>query len=125
MYLAGLVLYVSGINIKYFKKMALKVDLKQFLDANGNEIALTDQAKAVFNFITYIVFSVTQHIEQLNVEVDLKCSTRAKTIDCEGNIKASCIAPNMINWHCDCCEANGSISNWQYSKWDQQVRTLH
>ncbi|AWB56633.1 hypothetical protein [Colwellia sp. Arc7-D] len=105
--------------------MALKVDLKQFLDDEGNEIALTDQAKTVFYFITNIVLCVTKHIEQPTVEVDLKCSTRAKNLDCEGSIKASCLAPNMINWHCDCCEASGSISNWQYSKWDKQLRTLH
>ena len=105
--------------------MALKIDLTQFLDENGNELALTAQAKTVFNFISKIVFVVTENIEHPLVETDLKCSTRAAKVDCEGKIKASCYGPNLINWQCDCCEATGSISNWQYSKWDKQLRVLH
>ena len=105
--------------------MALKVDLKQFLDENGNELALTVQAKTVFNFISKIVLAVTKHIDQPLVEIDLKCATRAAQLDCEGNIEASCQTPNLINWQCDCCKATGTISNWQYSKWDKQLRVLH
>lgn len=105
--------------------MALKVDLKQFLDENGNELALTAQAKTVFNFISKIVLAVTEQIAQPLVEIDLKCATRAENLNCEGSIEASYQTPNLIHWQCDCCEANGSISNWQFSKWDKQLRVLH
>ena len=44
--------------------MALKADLKQFLDENGNELALTEQAKTVFKFLTKIVLSVSENIEK-------------------------------------------------------------
>ena len=105
--------------------MALKVDLKQFLDENGNELALTAQARTVFNFISKIVLAVTEQIEQPLVEIDLKCATRAENLNCEGSIEANYQAPSLIHWQCDCCEANGSILNWQFSKWDKQLRVLH
>ena len=105
--------------------MALKVDFKQFLDENGSELPLTAQAETVFNFISKIVLAVTKQIEQPLIEVDLKCATRAENLNCEGSIEANYQAPNFINWQCDCCEANGSISNWQYTKWDKQLRVLH
>jgi uncharacterized membrane protein len=42
------------------KNMVLKVDLQQFLDDEGNELELTDQAKTVFQFLTKIVSSVSE-----------------------------------------------------------------
>jgi hypothetical protein len=107
------------------KSMVLKVDLKQFLDEEGNELALTEQAKTVFKFLTTIVISVTKNIEKPLVNVDLKCNTRADALSCEGEIDARCITIGMIEWYCDSCEAAGTIYNWQGSMWDQQERTIH
>lgn len=105
--------------------MALKVDLKQFLDDEGNELELTEQAKTVFTFLTKIVLSASENIEQPLIDVDLKCNTRADELSCEGDIEAKCIAVGMIEWHCDTCEASGTISNWQGSLWDKQKRIIH
>ncbi|PKG80939.1 hypothetical protein CXF85_22430 [Colwellia sp. 75C3] len=105
--------------------MALKADLKQFLDEEGNELELTAQAKTVFNFLIKIVLSVSENIEKPRVDVDLKCNTRAAALSCEGDIEARCISIGMIEWHCDTCEAAGTISNWQGSMWDLQERTIH
>ncbi|NQY89322.1 MAG: hypothetical protein HRT51_16550 [Colwellia sp.] len=105
--------------------MALKADLSHFLDEEGNELELTEQAKAVFKFLTKIVSSVSENIEQPLIDVDLKCNTRAEGLSCEGDIEAMCIAIGIIEWHCDTCEASGSISNWQESMWDKQERTIH
>jgi hypothetical protein len=105
--------------------MALKTDLRLFLDEEGNVAELTEQAKMVFKFLTNIVSSVSANIEQPIIDVDLKCNTRADGPSCEGSIKAKSIVIGMIDWHCDTCIAAGTISHWQGSKWDKQERTLH
>ena len=119
-------LYVKCISILSLKKrMALKANLNHFLDEEGNVLELTEQAKKVFNFLTKVVSSVSKNIKQALTDVDLKCHTRADEVSCEGNINARCIAMDMIEWHCDTCEASGTISNWQGSMWDKQERTIH
>jgi phage host-nuclease inhibitor protein Gam len=105
--------------------MALKADLRDFFDDEGNELALTKQAKRVFKFLTKIVSSVSENIEQLIIDVDLRCNSRADELSCEGSIEATCISTGMIEWHCDTCEASGTISNWQGSLCDKQKRTIH
>jgi hypothetical protein len=79
----------------------------------------------IFKFLTKIVSSVSEHIEQPQIDVDLNCNTRADELNCEGGIEATCIVIGTIEWHCDTCEAFGTISNWQGSMWDKQVRTIH
>ena len=105
--------------------MALKADLRNFLDEEGKVLELTAQAQTVFKFLTKIVVSTSNKIEQPLIKVDLKCNTRADGLSCKGSIDATGIAIGMIEWHCDTCEAAGTISNWQGSLWDMQVRTLH
>ena len=109
--------------------MALKADLRHFLDEEGGILELTEQAKIVFKFLSKIVLSVSEDIEQLVfdpvIDVDLKCNTRAGGLFCEGNIDASHAKTGLIEWHCDTCEASGTISNWQGSMWDKQKPTIH
>ena len=105
--------------------MILKVDFKQFLDEKGDLLVLTEQATRVFTFLSKIVLSVSENIEQPLIEVDLNCNSRGTELTCDGSIEASCIALNKIEWHCDTCEASGTISNWQGSMWDIQQRTIH
>ncbi|WP_114325927.1 hypothetical protein [Candidatus Colwellia aromaticivorans] len=105
--------------------MALKADLRHFLDEEGNVLELTEQAKTVFKFLTKIVSSVSENIEQPLIDVDLKCNSRADELSCVGSVEATCISIGMIEWHCDTCEASGTISNWQGSMWDKQERTIH
>jgi len=107
------------------KPMALKANLKSFLDEKGNELELTDQAKTIFKFLTTIVSSVSENINQPLIDVDLNCNSRADELSCDGCIKATCIAIGMIEWHCDTCEASGTVTNWQGSLWDMQERTIH
>jgi hypothetical protein len=107
------------------KNMVLKVDLQQFLDDEGNELELTDQAKTVFQFLTKIVSSVSETIEQKLIYVDLKCNSRADELFCTGDIDATSTAIDVIDWHCDTCEASGTISNWRGSMWDKQKPTIH
>lgn len=105
--------------------MILKVDFKQFLDEKGDLLVLTEQATRVFTFLSKIVLSVSENIEQPLIEVDLNCNSRGTELSCDGSIEASCIALNKIEWHCDTCEASGTISNWKGSMWDMQQRTIH
>jgi phage host-nuclease inhibitor protein Gam len=107
------------------KRMTLKVNLKKFLDEKGNELELTEQAKTIFKFLTTIVLSVSENINQPLIDVDLNCNSRADELSCDGSIKATCIAIGMIEWHCDTCEASGTVTNWQGSLWDMQERTIH
>jgi hypothetical protein len=114
--------------------MVLKTDLRHFLDEEGKLLALTEQAKTVFKFLSKIVSSISEHDSKLTeqpitginlVAVNLKCNTRAEEINCEGDIEARCINISLIEWHCDSCEAAGTISNWQGSLWDKQQHTIH
>ncbi|NQZ23670.1 MAG: hypothetical protein HRT53_16675 [Colwellia sp.] len=105
--------------------MALKADLRHFLDEEGNEIELTDQAKAIFRFLVKIVSAVSENIDQPLIYVDLQCRTRADDVSCRGSIEATYIAIGNIEWHCDTCEVSGTISHWQGSMWDKQKRILH
>ena len=121
--------------------MALIVDLRDFLDEQGQVVELTEQADRVFTFLSQIVLAVTKRglnsvdnhtnsqMTNLNnqkcIEVDLSCNTRAPQLSCDGKIAATCNENMLIEWHCDTCEASGTISNWQTSLWDKQARTLH
>jgi len=113
--------------------MALKVDLRHFLDENGNVLDLAEQAKVVFSFLTSIVLFISKesqclNTEQLFIDVDLKCNTRADKLSCKGHIEArysSITTSSPIEWQCDTCEAAGTILNWQGSLWDMQKRTMH
>jgi hypothetical protein len=115
--------------------MTLKVDLRSFLDEEGNVLALTEQANSVFTFLTRIVLAVSQELlspqsmrhnnEQPLIDIDLNCNARAAELTCTGSIKANSITHGIIEWHCDTCEIDGNISHWQGSLWDKQKRTIH
>lgn len=105
--------------------MALKANLRDFLDEEGKALDLTEQAKSIFKFLTTMVLSVSENINQPLIDIDLRCNTRADEVSCEGSIEARCIEVGNIEWHCDICEAAGTISNWQGSLWDKQERIIH
>jgi hypothetical protein len=105
--------------------MVLKADIRDFLDEEGKVLELTEQAKTVFEFITKIVLSVSENIEQTLIDVDLKCNTRGVELSCKGSIEAIHMPIGLIEWHCDTCQAFGTVSNWQGSIWDKQKRTIH
>jgi hypothetical protein len=105
--------------------MALKADLRHFLDEEGNVLDLTEQAKAVFTFLTKIVSSASENLGHCPINVDLQCNARADALSCAGSIEAACIAIGEIKWHCDTCDASGTVSHWQGSMWDKQKRTIH
>ncbi len=107
------------------KPMALKTNLRHFLDEEGNALDLTEQAKKVFNFITKIALAVSENIEQPLMHLTLKCDSRADGLCCEGEITATAISIEVIEWHCDTCEASGTISHWRGSTWDKQTRMIH
>jgi hypothetical protein len=105
------------------KHMTLTADLRDFLDEEGNVLELTEQAEKIFKFLSTIVLSVSKDINQPIINVDLTCNSRADSLSCEGSIEAKYVG--IIEWHCDTCAAEGSISHWQGSMWDKQKRTIH
>tara|TARA_R110000787_G_scaffold120986_5_gene231873 strand:+ start:561 stop:878 length:318 start_codon:yes stop_codon:yes gene_type:complete len=105
--------------------MALKANLRHFLNEDGDALELTEQAKIIFKFLTKIVSSASEHIDQPLFNIDLQCNTRAVELSCRGGIKVRCSAIGMIEWYCDTCQACGTISNWQGSVWDKQERIIH
>jgi len=110
--------------------MALKVDLRIFLDEQGNVLELTEQAQTVFNFLSKIVLSVSgkstaQHTEPKFIDIGLTCKSRSEELSCIGGIEGVCLSTSIIKWQCDTCKAAGSISHWQGSLWDKQKRTIH
>ena len=105
--------------------MTLKADLRQFLDEEGEVLELTEQANKVFKFLIKIVLSVSKNIDLPLIEVDLKCNTRGDDVSCFGKIEARYKNIGLIEWHCDSCDAAGTISNWQASRWDRQKHTIH
>jgi large-conductance mechanosensitive channel len=107
------------------KPMPLAADFRHFIDEAGNVLELTDQAKVVFVFLSKIVLALSENIEQPLVHVNLKCNTRAKQLSCTGQIQAKSITLGLIEWHCDTCQACGTITHWQGSRWDKQQRVIH
>ena len=109
--------------------MALNVDLRDFLDEQGNVVELTELAERVFTFVIKIVSAISAssatHGTHSNVEVNLQCNTRAPQLSCDGRIEAKCNTSDVIEWHCDTCTASGTISHWKTSLWDKQKRVLH
>ena len=105
--------------------MTLKANFSHFLDEGGKVLSLTEQASTVFTFLKKIVSAVTLDIEQPIIEIDLQCCTRASGLTCKGSIDASCKDLTIIHWHCDNCEASGTIANWQGCKWDNRKPTIH
>lgn len=105
--------------------MTLKANFSQFFDEKGKELTLTEQASTVFTFLKKIVSAVTLEIEQPVIEVDLQCKTRACGLACDGSIDAYCHDKTIIHWHCDICQATGTITKWQGSLWDNRKPTIH
>jgi len=105
--------------------MALNVNLKHFFDDEGNVSTLTDQANTVLTFLSKIVSSVSKNIEQPLIYVDVNCNARGARLLCEGSVEAKSVSAIIIEWHCDTCEASGTISNWQGSLWDKREHTIH
>lgn len=105
--------------------MTLKADFSHFLDEKGKALSLTEQASVIFTFLKQIVSAVTFEIELPLIEVDLQCKTRAMGLTCDGSIDAYCHDNTIIHWHCDNCQASGTITNWQGSLWDNRKPTIH
>ncbi len=105
--------------------MSLITDFSIFFDDAGNLVELTEQAKPILKFLKTIVATVSADIDKPIVNVDLKCSSRADGLLCEGYIDGSHVEHGFIEWHCDTCEVFGRISNWQGSMYDKQKRMLH
>lgn len=118
--------------------MPLHVNLSIFLDEKGNPVELTEQAEKVFIFLTQIISAVSQSVSKQvehkqaehepkhqTISVDVTCNTRADNLTCDGGIEAICHANGDIAWHCDTCQASGTVSHWQGCHWDRQARTLH
>ncbi len=105
--------------------MSLTTDFSVFFDDVGNLVELTEQAKPIFKFLKAIVETVSADIDKPIVNVDLKCSSRADGLLCEGYIDVSHIEHSFIEWHCDTCEASGRILNWQESIYNKKKHILH
>jgi hypothetical protein len=105
--------------------MSLEVDFSRFLSVDGNVLELTEQASTVFRFLTMIISSASQNIEEPIICIDLQCNTRAIGLACSGYIEATSNTYGIIEWYCNICEASGNISNWQGTTWDKQPHTIH
>lgn len=93
-------------------------NLTHFLDEKGNIPNLPEPAMKLIRFLTKIVSNASIDIKEPIVDVDLKCSDRSETVNCEGYIEAWCNENMDIVWHCNTCDVRGAVSNWQGTQWD-------
>ena len=91
-------------------------DIRHFLTKSGELIDSPSPARKLASFLVLIVDSSTQSIPAENFDTSIRCRTKG----CSGSIRATLLSvADEIMWRCPVCGLQGSISNWQGTKWDQ------
>ena len=98
--------------------MAYITDLTHFLDEMGNIPKNSPaEARKLASFLALVVEEVTRQHPQTNddIQTTLLCFKKP----CNGRIIGTLDEQNqLVRWHCPHCGENGTISNWQDTRWD-------
>lgn len=89
-------------------------DARHFLDDKG-AIALRGPAKATADFHAGVIAYATDFDD---TGVPLPRCFKCK----KGIVEAALAQDDAIVWHCQRCQAEGRISNWQGTLWDLSER---
>lgn len=105
--------------------MTRVTDITHFLNESNKVAELPEPAMKLVQFLGKIVEAVSVELDSPIVAPELKCCERSTEINCEGDIEAWALQNGTIEWHCDRCDENGTISNWEASPWDASKKIYH
>jgi len=93
-------------------------NMQHFLDETGNiPKQMPKEATELASFMGLVVDSTFRKSPQSLTATDIRCFRKG----CHGMIKTALMPKTEeIHWHCPNCEADGVISGWQESKWDNK-----
>ncbi len=93
-------------------------DITHFLDGSGEiQSAIPKDARKLASFMVLIIEKVTLEFPETSEGVDtgIRCFARG----CHGEIIGALDGvQDPVQWYCLGCGRQGTISNWQKSKWD-------
>ena len=93
-------------------------NIQHLLDASvkmPNE--LPKEVRELIGFLTQVIDTTTRTLPLTLTTTDVRCFEKG----CNGLIKTALRLDNEeIHWFCPDCEAEGVISGWQKTKWDNR-----
>ena len=95
-------------------------DLTHFLTDDGEIGLKSGPARKLAEHLTKIVLEATTESWRGPDQTAVRCRRRPRRKRCAGEIETD-IEPDTdaIIWWCSDCDDNGTISNWQGSRWDR------
>jgi hypothetical protein len=93
-------------------------NIRHLLDASAKmQKEMPDEAKELIGFLTQVIDTTKKKLPHTLTQADVKCFKNG----CSGIIM-SAFRPDTqeIHWYCPDCEAEGLISGWQKTKWDNR-----
>jgi hypothetical protein len=92
--------------------------MTHFLDEQGNiPKQMPKQARELANFFALVIDTTTKVHPTKLVKTDIRCFEKG----CQGAILIEILPSNEIHWMCSLCENEGKISDWQGTKWDNDI----
>lgn len=93
-------------------------DLTHYLDDTGEVVqGIPAEARQLASFLVLIVDAVTSQFPR--TEFGIETGIRCRSSGCQGMIDAALSHyEEPVRWQCLECRDNGTISNWQRTKWD-------
>jgi len=93
--------------------------MQHFLDETGNiPKQIPKEGRELANFLALIVDETTKSMPLILTSTEIRCFNKG----CHGLIKSSVSrAKAEIHWHCNVCGNEGVISNWQGTRWDNNI----
>lgn len=93
-------------------------DLTHYLDDTGEvPQGIPTEARQLASFLGLIVDAVTSRFPE--TESGIETGIRCRGSGCQAMIIAALDRyEDPVHWHCIECGDNGTISNWQTTKWD-------
>ncbi|MHB1035035.1 MAG: LexA family protein [Pirellulales bacterium] len=93
-------------------------DITHFLDEAGELGEMPGPARELASFLTLLIdATTTTTIPVRECDTHIRCRARA----CRGSTRVSLASfDEVIVWNCPECGHNGTIRNWQGTKWNRQ-----
>lgn len=92
--------------------------MQHFLDETGNiPSQIPNEAREFASFFALVIDTTTQNCPSTLTSTDIHCFGKG----CNGMVKTALRSDTEeIHWYCPDCEAEGVISGWQKTKWDNR-----
>ncbi len=93
-------------------------NISHLLNAAGRmKKEMPDEVRELTGFLTQVIDTTTTILPHTLTTTNVRCFKKG----CYGSIKTAIIAKSdEIHWYCPDCEAEGIISGWQETKWNNK-----